>query len=466
MSTGNLPDSVVKNDEYGRKYFMKKLFFMLCDCALRLYNGGATGRMAVVCIHKEDTMKKFGIVLMLFCMCFALFAQGTKESAASATEKVTLTMGSWRTDDVEQMNNLLAAYKKIAPNVDIKFQPTNPPDYNATLRLQLDSHTGPDLMYARSYATGQELFNAGYFADCTDIPGLMTNFTASNLAPWQMPDGRMFAVPFAAVSHAVYYNKDIFAKNGLSIPSTWEEFLTVCDKLQKAGVTPLANGVADEWDILECFFLGMVPNFVGGASERVKYESGKKKLNDADFVAAYQAMADVAKYCPKGFESVTYNDSQVLFNTQKAAMFVDGSWTAGVYKDATFQWGVFAIPAPKGRKTAICFHPDMAITMNSATTHPEEAKAFLAWLCTKEGATTASKNLPVGYFPMINFEIKLDDPHANEFLALNAGKETDARFVWPALMDLYAPMNQAVIKVMRGEITAQKAADSVAALKK
>jgi raffinose/stachyose/melibiose transport system substrate-binding protein len=67
---------------------------------------------------------------------------------------------------------------------------------------------------------------------------------------------------------------------------------------------------------------------------------------------------------------------------------------------------------------------------------------------------------------MINFEIKLDDPHANEFLALNAGKETDARFVWPALMDLYAPMNQAVIKVMRGEITAQKAADSVAALKK
>lgn len=384
--------------------------------------------------------------------------------AQPAAEAVELTMGSWRTDDVEQMNNLLAAYKEVAPNVTIVFQPTNPPDYNATLRLQLDSGTGPDLMYARSYATGQELFDAGYFADCTDIPGLMDNFTASNLAPWQMPDGKMFAVPFAAVSHAVYYNKDIFAAQGLSIPTTWDEFITVCQKLKDSGVTPLANGVADEWDILECFFLGMLPNYVGGADQRVLYEKGEKKINDENFVNAYTDLAQVTPFLPDGFEAVTYNDSQVLFNTQSAAMFMDGSWTSGVYADAPFEWGVFALPARNAADTAICFHPDMAITMNANTTHPEEAKAFLTWLCTEAGATTASENLPVGYFPMINFPIQLADAHANEFLSLNAGKETDARFVWPALMDLYAPMNQAVIQVLKGEATPQAAADSVAAL--
>ncbi|OQA16417.1 MAG: Multiple sugar-binding protein precursor [Firmicutes bacterium ADurb.Bin356] len=379
-------------------------------------------------------------------------------------EKVELTMGSWRADDVAQMNNLIAAYKAVAPDVNITFQPTNPPDYNATLRLQLDSDTGPDLMYARSYATGQELFNAGFFADCTDIPGLMDNFTASNLAPWQMPDGKMFAVPFAAVSHAVYYNKDIFAAQGLSVPATWDEFIEVCQTLKDNGITPLANGVADEWDILECFFLGMLPNYVGGADQRVLYEKGDKKLNDENFVNAYTDIAEVAPFLPDGFEAVTYNDSQVLFNTQAAAMFMDGSWTLGVYADADFDWGVFAIPARSAADTAVTFHPDMAITMNTKTAHPEEAKAFLAWLCTKEGATTASENLPVGFFPMINFEIQLEDVHANEFLALNLGKQTDARFVWPALMDLYSPMNQAVIGVLKGTMTPQQAADSVAAL--
>jgi raffinose/stachyose/melibiose transport system substrate-binding protein len=410
-------------------------------------------------------MKK-SLILVSFIMLAAVlvlpvYAGGGKD--ASAPGKVVLTMGSWRADDVVQVNALLTEYSKLNPNVEIRFQPTNPPDYNATLRLQLDSGTGPDLMYARSYATGQELFNAGYFGDCTNISGVTQNFTESNLAPWRMSDGKMFAVPFAAVSHAVYYNKTIFKKEGLSIPQTYEDFLALCGTLGSKGYTPLANGVADEWDILEVFFLGMLPNFTGGAADRVQYENGTKKLNDTNFTAAFQAMADAAKYLPKGFEAVTYNDSQALFNTQQAVMFMDDSWTAGVYADAPFEWGLFAMPAPRGRQIRITFHPDMAVTYNTKTKYPNECRDFLAWLASKDGATIASASLPLGFFPMINFPIQLADPHANEFLALNTGKETDARFVWPKLMDLYAPMNQAVIKVLKGEQTAQQAADAMEA---
>ncbi len=172
-------------------------------------------------------------------------------------------------------------------------------------------------------------------------------------------------------------------------------------------------------------------------------------------------MRDVAQYCPKGFESVTYNDSQALFATSKAAMFIDGSWAVGVYGDVGFDWGIFAIPAPKGNATAICFHPDMAITMNTATKYPKEAKAFLSWLCTIDGATTASKYLPAGFFPMINAPIEIELKQANEFLALNEGKQTDARFVWPVLLELYTPMDQAVIKVMKKEITPTQAANQI-----
>lgn len=405
-------------------------------------------------------MKKTFVWTMLLAAALGLFLGAcSKKDAGSGA--VTLTMGSWRADDVAQMNNLLAEYKKVKPNVDIQFRPTNPPDYNATLRLQLDGGTGPDLMYARSYATGQELFNAGYFGDCSDIPGVKDNFVLSNLSPWLTPDGRAFAVPFAAVSHAVYYNKTIFQKEGLAIPQTWEDFLALCGTLASKGYTPLANGVADEWDILEVYFLGMLPNFAGGALERVKYETGEKKLNDADFIAAFQAMADSAKYLPKGYKAVTYNDSQALFNTQQAVMFMDGSWTASVYDGAAFEWGVFAMPAPRGKTTKIAFHPDMAITWNAKSKYPQECKDFLAWIASREGAAAASAALPLGFFPMINFPIQLADAHANEFLALNNGKETDARFVWPKFMELYAPMNQAVIRVINGEITPSQAAENV-----
>jgi len=403
-------------------------------------------------------MKKAIFWLLMAALVMSLAFSCKKEGASG---KVVLTMGSWRADDTAQVNKLLAEYSKLKPNVEIRFQPTNPPDYNATLRLQLDGGTGPDLYYSRSYAPGQELFNAGYTGDCGDIPGVTANFSASSLAPWQMPDGKIFAVPFAAVSHAVYYNKTIFQKEGLAVPQTWEDFLALCGTLASKGYTPLANGVADEWDILECFFLGILPNYVGGSAERVKYETGEKKLNDDAFVAAFKAMADVGKYLPRGYESVTYNDSQALFNTQQAVMFMDGSWTAGVYSDAAFEWGLFAAPAPRGKNTAICFHPDMAITYNKASKYIQESKDFLAWLASPDGAALASEVLPLGFFPMISAPIVLADSHANEFLALNAGKETDARFVWPKFLDLYSPMNQAVIKVIKGEQTPQQAANAM-----
>ena len=46
-----------------------------------------------------------------------------------------LTMGSWRTEDAEQVGALLAKYEELT-GVKIVFQPTTSTQYNATLRQQ------------------------------------------------------------------------------------------------------------------------------------------------------------------------------------------------------------------------------------------------------------------------------------------------------------------------------------------
>lgn len=63
-------------------------------------------------------------------------------SCSAMAEQVTLTMGSWRTDDAAQVGELLAQYEEIS-GVKIVFEPTTSTQYNATLRLQLDNGTGP-----------------------------------------------------------------------------------------------------------------------------------------------------------------------------------------------------------------------------------------------------------------------------------------------------------------------------------
>ena len=161
-----------------------------------------------------------------------------------------LTLGSWRTEDGEAVGALLAKYEELT-GVKIVYQPTTSTQYNATLRQQLDGGIGPDLFYSRTYSTGAELCENGFNVVCNDIPGVKENFTETALEGFTDKDGHIFAVPFAAVSHFVYYNKQIFADNGIEVPATFEEFLAVCEKLKAAGITPLANGIAGQWDILE-----------------------------------------------------------------------------------------------------------------------------------------------------------------------------------------------------------------------
>ena len=384
----------------------------------------------------------------------------------SMADGVELVMGSWRNTDAEQVEALLAKYEEIS-GVKIRFEPTVSAQYNATLRLQLDNGTGPDLFYSRSYATGEELYKAGFNLVCNDIPGVKENFTESSLDPWTADDGNVFAVPFAAVTQVIYYNKTIFAENGITeLPKTWDEFIAVCQKLKDNGVTPLANGIASNWDILECVLLGMIPNYIS-FEERAAYENGEKKLNDEVWLKIYEDFAKLVPYLPDGFEAIDNDMANTYFGLGQSAMLIDGSWSCGPLADKAnydIDLGFMAFPPPEGNDPGMCLHPDMGIAGNAATQYPEEVKAFLAWLASPEGAQITADYLPGGFLPMINASISLQDETIAELNALNEGKKTDARFIWAKMMDLYTPMVEQLNAITRGEATPQQAADAIAAL--
>ncbi|RLD03047.1 MAG: carbohydrate ABC transporter substrate-binding protein [Chloroflexi bacterium] len=389
---------------------------------------------------------------------------------APVAEAVELTLGSWRVDDVDAWDAILAAFTAENPNIIVNFDPTNPPDYNATLRTQLETGTAPDLFFVRSFATGLELFDAGYVASLADLPGLAENVPAGAIAPWATAEGEAFAVPIAAVSHGIYYNQDLFEANGIEVPQTWEELLAAAQTLKDAGVTPFANGTKDAWDINEVVMMTLIPNNVGGLDGRMAYLNGERCFNDADMVAAYTQIQDLAPFLPDSYTATDYYTSQQLFVQGQAAMMFDGSWSISAFeKDAPeFNWSVFAAPPAEGKDQYISFHMDAAIGMNPATENAEAAKTFLEWLEGESFAEAFGNGVP-GFFPVSNNVPTLTDPVANAFLAFNGNAAgTDIRFVWEKLLaspegapSTYAVMNDGVIAVLAGEQTPQEAADSL-----
>lgn len=391
------------------------------------------------------------------------------EAAAAEGEVVELVMGSWRTDDVAQMETILAAFNEAHPNIEVSFDPTNPPDYNATLRTQLEGGTGPDLMYLRSYATSRQLFDEGFLESLADMKDdLVAAYGEANLVPWSTTDdAEPFGVPMIAVSHGIYYNKDLFNELGISVPQTWEELLAAAQTIQDAGYIPFANASGDPWTMAEIVFMNLAPTFIGGLEGRQAYLNGERCFNDENAVAAFQAVADIAPFLPEGQEALVYYDSQALFATGQAAMWMGGSWDIAQFeKDITdFEWGVFAVPAPEGQDNYITFHLDAGMGINAASEHKEEAKVFLDWLNGPEFAKLLADQLP-GFFPIHQQAPEVANAHAAEFLALNADAAgTDVRWAWDGLLDGtpdgYTLMQDNTIAVVKGEMTPQEAADSL-----
>jgi len=402
----------------------------------------------------------------LFLVAVLVLFPASHAAGEHDENSTVLRMGSWRTDDIVQMNQLLDEFHADHPAIRILFDPTPAAEYDEVLETQLRFETAPDLFYLRSFSTSRKLYEAGRIAPLNDLPALREQFNPDYLRPWQAADGTIYGLPFVAVAHGIYYNQDIFQELNLSIPQTWEQLLTTAKNLQIAGFIPFANASGDAWTINEIVMMNIMPGFIGGQSGRLAYVNGERCFNDQGMVDAFQALADLGPYFPENHHLLKYSDSLGLFLEGRAAMWLGGSWDIAYFntQQPGFAWDIFATPAPTGNDPVMVFHPDTAIGLNAASRQQEAAKIFLSWLALPETGKRVAEVLP-GLFPMHAAKPDLNNPPAQSFLRLVQAMDNDIRFVWDKLRDGepdgYHLLQDLSMDVLAGDKTAKQAADAL-----
>ena len=153
--------------------------------------------------------------------------------AGPALAQTTLTIESWRNDDLPIWNEqIIPAFEKAHPDIKVVFQPTAPTEYNAALNSKLDAGTAGDIIACRPFDASLELFKKGQLSSVNDIPGV-DKFGDVAKAGWSTDDGKTtFCVPVASVIHGFIYNKDAFDKVGAKVPETEDEFFAAARQAQ------------------------------------------------------------------------------------------------------------------------------------------------------------------------------------------------------------------------------------------
>ena len=356
--------------------------------------------------------------------------------SAAWAEDVTLTIESWRNDDLAiWQEQIIPAFEAANPGIKVVFAPTAPAEYNAALNSKLAAGSAGDLITCRPFDASLELYNQGNLADLSGLAA-MANFSPVAKSAWQTDDAAAtFCVPMASVIHGFIYNKDAFDALGIAVPTTRDEFFAALDKIKADGTyIPMAMGTNDQWEAATMGYNNIGPNYWKGEEGRLALIKGEQKLTDPQWVAPFEELAKWKDYLGDGFEAQTYPDSQNLFTLGRAAVYPAGSWEiSGFNAQAQFKMGAF--PPPVGAAGDTCYisdHTDIAIGMNAKTAYPEETKKFLEWVGSAEFAAMYANALP-GFFSLNSTAVEMKDPLAQEFVSWRGKCQSSIRSTYQIL---------------------------------
>jgi raffinose/stachyose/melibiose transport system substrate-binding protein len=357
-------------------------------------------------------------------------------AGAAVAQDVTLTIESWRNDDLAiWQNDIIPAFEAAHPGIKLNFTPSAPAEYNAVLNSKLDAGSAGDIITCRPFDASLALFDAGHLADISDLEG-MANFSPVAKSGWSTDDASVqFCVPMASVIHGFIYNKDAFAELGLEVPTTEAEFFAALDTIKEDGsYIPMAMGTNDQWEAATMGYNNIGPNYWKGEEGRLALLSGEQSLTDEPWIAPYRQLARWGAYLGDGFEAQTYPDSQNIFTLGRAAIYPTGSWEISGFNNLVdFEMGAFYPPVQNAGDTCyISDHTDIGIGMNAATENPEAAMTFLNWVGSSEFATIFANALP-GFFPLSDAPVTLDDPLAQEFISWRGECESTIRSTYQVL---------------------------------
>jgi raffinose/stachyose/melibiose transport system substrate-binding protein len=195
--------------------------------------------------------------------------------------------------------------------------------------------------------TWLQWIKGGLLEDLTNQP-FIKNFDSNALKDASSYNGKIYALSTGRYAYSgVFYNKEIFTQNNLQVPTTWSEFVTLCELLKAKGIAPMTAGGKDGWPIGAVGDSGLLLSTFPNQPALVKgLWTGQIKYNDTTAQLYFEKGQKFLSYFEKGVSSVDYQTAPGRFATGKAAMYPAGTWDAPTILQANpnIKLGYFPFP--------------------------------------------------------------------------------------------------------------------------
>src|SRR5438093_4275390 len=260
-------------------------------------------------------------------------------SAKSSTVSLTLWHNYGTGGNAGATVNLVKAFEKTHPNIQIKVVSQPSANYFALLQAASISKTGPDLAvqwtglfdlkYEKFLVNVKPYFSAAEMARINAVKYMAPNFN---------PAKGLLVMPLENQFYMGFYNKALFKKAGVkTVPRTWSGLFAACTKLKAAGITPMIYG-ADEQGIQSSPYPWYDMSYLmAGILTPAQWKglyTGKIPWTSPKIVAQMNKWTSLPKKGCTNKDVLTKTNLIGASTKVHAAMISDGSWDAPTYQNA------------------------------------------------------------------------------------------------------------------------------------
>ncbi len=347
--------------------------------------------------------KKLSPIAALALSGSVLAAWGPATMAAShhaaGTSNKTLKIIMWvNPPAVAAVNKIDAAFqKKYGVKVQLETAANDQAGYGALQQTAVQGGTA-DIMAIEPFdpmpykqntttlSSVQEWAEHGVFAPLNG-QSYLSHFSKTDLGAAAYK-GKDYGLVTGVYQTGLFYNKAIFAKYHLAVPSTYNQFVQLSKKLKSHGVTPVWTGIGNGATFyLEFAMFPLMLDQLPQYSVSSALASGKLKWTNPAMITTFaHERAFFSNDVEKNFAGQNWQQMPGDFAAGKAAMLLDGSWDLPSVLKANPHMKIGFFPFPGSNKAANnqpVANPDLTWTVLNNSKNKGLAEKWLAFFASK-----------------------------------------------------------------------------------
>ena len=264
-----------------------------------------------------------------------------KKEEPKKAEKTTLKVWTLWTDSVQDVNkvafyNVLEKAKKDLPDITIEHDATENEAYKTKIKTAVAANEAPDVFYSWGAGFVKPFVDAGKLLPLDEYLGDVKDKMNPGSAAFFTFDGKTYGLPGYQWVAVLYTNKELFEKNNIKIPETFDELVTAVKAFRAKGISPITVGEKDRWPGM--FWQNALALRAGGAQLSQDALSKKASFDQPAFVESAAKLKELVdnKAFIDGNLGLSSTEAEAAFLEGKVPMYYMGNWFAGniVSKDS------------------------------------------------------------------------------------------------------------------------------------